>query len=102
MNMFEMLRQAHAMKEKMKNLQEELERQTFSASAGDGAVTVVLNGKHEVQKITLDPKVLQSGDAGMLQDFIQKAVNEAGRQVKEKLKSEVSKLTGGLDIPGLF
>ena len=100
--MFDMLRQAHAMKEKMKTFQEELERLTFSASTGNGAVAVVLNGKYEVQKVTLDPKVLQSGEVSKLEDLIQTAINEAGHQVKEKLKSEVSKLTGGLDLPGLF
>ena len=102
MNMFEMLRQAHGMKEKLKVFQEELERQTFSASAGDGAVMVVINGKLDVQKVTLDPRALQSGDALKIQEWNQKAMNEAGRQAKEKLKSDVSKLTGGLDLPGLF
>jgi DNA-binding YbaB/EbfC family protein len=102
MGMFDMLRQAHTMKEKMKNFQEELERQTFEASAGNGAVTVVMNGKHEVKKVVLDPKILPSVDSGRLEGLIQEAMNEAGRQVKEKLKSEVSKMTGGLDIPGLF
>jgi nucleoid-associated protein EbfC len=102
MNMFDMLRQAHTMKEKMKTLEEDLERQTFSASAGDGAVSIVINGKLEVQKVSLDPRILQSGDAPKIQEWIQKAVNEAGRQAKEKLKSEASKLTGGLDISGLF
>jgi nucleoid-associated protein EbfC len=101
-NMFDMLRQASAMKEKMKSFQEELERQTFEASSGGGTVTVVMNGKHEVKKVTLDPKILQSADPGRLESLVLEAMNEAGRQVKEKLKSEVSKMTGGLDIPGLF
>ena len=102
MGMFDMLRQAHAMKEKLKSLQEELERETFEASAGNGAVTVVMNGKHEVKKVSLNPQILQSGDAGRLEGLVQEAVNEAGRQVKERLKAEVSKMTGGLDLPGLL
>jgi len=100
--MFDLLRQAQAMREKMEKFKEELEKATFTGSAGGGAVTVVLNGKHEMQKITLRPGSLQSGDAEKLQDWIRDAVNDAGRQVNEKLKTEVGKVTGGLGLPGLF
>ena len=100
-NMFDMLRQAHAMKEKMKTFQDELER-FRSASVGNGAVTVVLNGKYEVQKVTLDPKALQSGDGGKLEILIQTAVNEAGQQVKEKLKSEVRTRPAASTYPVCF
>lgn len=90
------------MKEKMAQFQAELETQSFTGTAGGGAVTVILNGKHEVQKVVVDPKVVASGDTGMLQDLIQAAVNDAGHQVNAKLKAEVSKMTGGLGLPGLF
>ena len=101
-DMFNLIRQAQAMKEKMAQFQEELERQSFTGTAGDGAVTVTVNGKHEVQKVMVDPKVVASGDLNMLQDLVQAAVNDAGRQVNAKLKAEVAKMTGGLGLPGLF
>lgn len=101
-NMFDMIRQAQMLKEKMAQFQEELEKQSFTGSAGGGAVTVTLNGKHEVRKVVVDPKVMASGDVAMLQDLIQAAVNDAGRQVNEKLKTEMGKMTGGLGLPGLF
>jgi len=100
--MFDLLRQAQAMKEKMEKFKEELERSTFTGSAAGGAVTVELNGKHEMQKINIQPDLLQSGSPEKLQDFIKTAVNDAGRQVNEKLKAEVCKVTGGLGLPGLF
>jgi DNA-binding YbaB/EbfC family protein len=99
MDMFNMLRQAQGLKEKMNQFQKELESQSFTGS--NGGVTVTLNGKHEVQKVELDPKALSVG-AEKLQDAIQAAVNDAGHQVNAKLKTEVSKMTGGLGLPGLF
>jgi len=101
-DMFNLIRQAQVMKEKMSQFQEELEKQAFTGSAGKGAVTVVVNGKHMVQKVTIQPKTLQSGDVEGLQDMIQEAVNDAGQQVNAKLKEQVSKMTGGLGLPGLF
>src|SRR5690349_20851513 len=98
--MFDMIRQAQALKEKMSRFQKELEGQAFTGTAGDGAVSITMNGKHEIQKVAIDPKV--SGDVEKLQDLIQAAANEAGRQVNEKLKAEVSKMTGGLGLPGMF
>lgn len=101
-DMFNLIRQAQAMKEKMAQFQSELESQSFTGTAGGGAVTVTLNGKHEVQKVVVDPKVVASGDIDMLQDLIQAAVNDAGHQVNAKLKAEISKMTGGLGLPGMF
>jgi hypothetical protein len=101
-NMFDLLRQAQGLKEKMNQFQKELESQSFTGTAGGGAVSVTLNGKHLVQKVVIDPKVTASGDVEMLQNLVQTAVNEAGQQVNAKLKEEVSKMTGGLGLPGLF
>ncbi len=97
-----MIRQARSFREKMEKFKEELEKSNFTGSAGGGAVTVVLNGKHEVQKISIQPGLAQAGDAGKLESLLQTAVNDAGRQVNDKLKSEVEKVTGGLGLPGLF
>jgi DNA-binding YbaB/EbfC family protein len=100
--MFDMIRQAQQIKEKMEKFKEELDKVSFTGSAGNGAVTVSVNGKHEVQKVTIQPAVFQAGDAEKLQDLVQAAVNDAGQKVNDKLKSEVGKMTGGLGLPGLF
>jgi DNA-binding YbaB/EbfC family protein len=101
-NMFDLLRQAQGLKEKMNQFQKELENQSFTGTAGEGAVTVTMNGKHEVQKVVIDPKTAASGNAEMIQDLVKTAVNEAGHQVNAKLKEEISKMTGGLGLPGMF
>ncbi len=97
-----LFRQAQLMKEKMAEFQKGMEANLFTGTAGRGAVTVIVNGKHEVQKVTIDPKAVQPEKAEDLQALIQAAVNDAGRQVNDKIKEEVSKMTGGLGIPGLF
>lgn len=99
-NMFDMIRQAQAMKEKMAEFQKTLEAQSFIGKGGGGLVTVTVNGKHEVQKVLIDPKVV--GDAEKLQEMVQAAVNDANHQVNAKLKEEIGKMTGGLGLPGLF
>jgi nucleoid-associated protein EbfC len=101
-NMFDMLRQAQGLKEKMNQFQKELENQSFTGTADGGAVSVTMNGKHQVQKVVIDPKTAASGDVEMLQNLIQTATNEAGQQVNTRLKEEVSKMTGGLGLPGMF
>lgn len=98
--MFDMLRQAQMLKEKMSQFQKELESQSFTGTAGGGTVSVTMNGKHEVQKVAIDPKV--AGDAEKIQILVKDAINDAGQQVNAKLKSEVSKMTGGLGLPGMF
>jgi nucleoid-associated protein EbfC len=101
-NMFDMLRQAQAMQSKVKAFQEEMEKQEFTGTAGGGAVTVAVNGKHEVKTVKISPQALTSGDAAMLQDMVKAAVNDAGRRVNERLKDEMGRMTGGVLPPGIF
>jgi DNA-binding YbaB/EbfC family protein len=98
--MFDMIRQAQALKEKMSQFQKELESQSFTGTAGGGAVSVTMNGKHEIQNVVIDPKA--AGDAQKLQTLLKDAANDAGHQVNAKLKAEVAKMTGGLGLPGMF
>jgi len=100
--LFDMIRQAQALKEKMSQFQKELESQTFTGTAGGGAVKVTVNGKHDVLNVTIDPKLAASGDAEKIQELIKTAINAAGHEVNAKLKAEVAKMTGGLGLPGLF
>lgn len=101
-NMNNMLRQAQKMQENMLKLQEELEEREYEASSGGGVVTVKLNGKREFLEINIKPEAVDPDDVEMLQDMILAAVNEGLRKVEQASVEEMSKLTGGLNIPGLF
>jgi DNA-binding YbaB/EbfC family protein len=98
----DLMKQAQKMKERIAELQEELSNRTIEATAGGGMVKVVANGKQEIISIKIEPEVVKSGDVEMLEDLIIAGVNEAIRRVQEMAKEEMSKLTGGINIPGLF
>ncbi len=101
-NMNQVLKQAQKMQEDMAKKQEELQEQTVEASSGGGAVTVVVNGSKEIQELKIKPEVVDVEDIDMLQDLIIAAINEAMRKADELASSELGKITGGLNIPGLF
>ena len=101
-NMNQMLKQAQKMQEQMIKMQEDLENQTYEASAGGGAVTVKVSGKKELLEVNLSEAVVDPDDIEMLQDLIIAAVNEGMRKAAESSENELGKLTGGLNIPGLF
>ncbi len=101
-NMNEIVRQAQIMQNKLGKLQEEAEKNTYEASTGGGMVKVVVNGKQIMQSITIDPEALKDGDVEMLQDLILSAVNEANRISRESLEREMTNLSGGIRLPGLF
>jgi hypothetical protein len=96
------LQQAQKLKAKMEALQEELGQRTVEASAGGGMVTVVVNGKQEVVSIKIEPEIVKPEEAEMVQDLVLAAVNEGLRRSKEMVAEEMSKLTGGLGLPGLM
>jgi hypothetical protein len=101
MGMMDMLKQAQALQAKMKDFQEEMETSEFAGTAGGGAVTVIVNGKHELKKVCITPEAAASGP-DMLQDLVKAAVNDAGRKATERMKSEMGRMTGGMSLPGLF
>ena len=101
-NMQGMLRQAQKMQEEMLKAQEELGEKTVEASVGGGVVTVVANGKKEIVEVTIKPEAVDPDDVEMLQDLIVSAVNEAMRKADDMAASSMSKITGGMNIPGLF
>jgi len=96
------MKQAKKIQERMTRLQQELETKTVEASSGGGMVTVVVNGKYEIVSLKVEKEVVNSDDVEMLQDLITAAVNEGMRKVQEMTASEMSKVTGGLSIPGLM
>jgi DNA-binding YbaB/EbfC family protein len=95
------MKQAKKMQEKMGKLQQELELRTVEAQAGGGMVKVVVNGKFEIVSLQIEKDVVNSDDIEMLQDLIVAAVNEGIRKAQEMTSQEMSKITGGLNIPGL-
>ncbi|HAR48824.1 nucleoid-associated protein [Smithella sp. SCADC] len=95
------MKQAKKMQERMANLQKELEMKTVEAQAGGGMVRVVVNGKYEIVSLKIEKEVVNPEDIEMLQDLIAAAVNEGVRKAQEMASSEMAKITGGLNIPGL-
>jgi DNA-binding YbaB/EbfC family protein len=96
------MKQAKKMQEKIASIQAELEGKTVEATAGGGMVTVVVNGKFEVLSLKIDKEVVNPEDVDMLQDLIMAAVNEGIRKAQEMATAEMSKITGGFNIPGLM
>lgn len=102
-NMQNIMKQAQKMQKDMEKMQSELQDKTVEATAGGGAVTVVVSGKKEVKDIIIKPEVVDPDDVEMLQDLILAAVNEAMRKADDMVNSEMSKITGGLGgLPGMF
>ena len=98
-NMNNMIRQAQKMQQDMMKAQEELESKTYEAQAGGGVVSATVSGKKELLSVTIDPEAVDPDDVEMLQDLIVAAVNEALRKATEDAASQMSKLTGGLNLP---
>ena len=100
-NMANLMKQAQKMQRQMEEQAKEMEEKSFTATAGGGAVEVIVNGKKEIQKVKLQEEVVDPDDVEMLEDLIAAAVNEAVRVVDEASEKEMGALTGGLNIPGL-
>lgn len=101
MNM-NMVRQAQKMQQDMLKMQEEMENKLYETTAGGGMVKAAVNGKHELQNLVIDPEAVDPDDIEMLQDMIIAAVNEAVRLADADSAANMSKLTGGLNLGGLF
>lgn len=101
MDIKSIMQQAQQMQEKMAGIQEALKKKTATGSAGGGMVTVVANGGNEILSITIEDAMITVDEKVMLQDLITAATNDALRKVKEIGKQEMSKLTGGMNIPGV-
>jgi nucleoid-associated protein EbfC len=100
-NFGNIVKQAQQMQAKMARLQEELAHKTVEASAGGGMVTAVVSGRNELLSLKIEKDVVNPDDVEMLQDLIVAAVNEGIRKAQEMATAEMSKITGGLNIPGL-
>ena len=97
-----MVRQAQKMQQDMLKMQEEMESRTFDATAGGGMVKATVSGRHELTALEIDPEAVDPEDVEMLQDMVIAAVNEAMRKADAENAASMSRLTGGLNLGGLF
>ena len=102
MNQAAMMKQAQKMQQEMLRMQQEMETKTFTAAAGGGMVKATVNGKHEVVALEINPEAVDPDDVEMLQDMVIAAVNEAMRTADNESANNMSRLTGGLNLGGLF
>jgi DNA-binding YbaB/EbfC family protein len=100
--MAQLMKQANQMQLKMKKLQEDLAQKTYEGTSGGGAVKVVVTGQNILKSIEISDDVFKSGDREMLQDMLLTATNEAIKTAKDTSAKEMEKITGGMNIPGLF
>mgnify|MGYP000766316416 CR=1 FL=1 len=101
-NMANLMKQAQKMQRQMEEQAKEMETKEFSATAGGGAVEVTVSGSKKILKVKLDEEVVDPDDVEMLEDLVLSAVNEALKKADEETSNKMGKLTGGLNIPGMF
>ena len=102
MNQAAMMKQVQKMQQDMLRMQEEMENKTYSASSGGGMITATVNGKHQVVAMQIKPEAVDPDDVEMLQDMIIAAVNEAMRTADVDAQNNMARLTGGLNLGGMF
>ena len=95
------IRQANKLTEKIEQRKKELADETVEGRAGDGLVVVVANAVQEIRQIKIDPKAIDARDTSMLEDLVTAAVNSALTASKERMQSELAKISGGVKIPGI-
>ncbi len=101
-NMNQMMKQVQKMQRDMEKTQQELEEKIYESSAGGGTIHVKVTGKKELKEIILDPSIVDPDDVEMLQDLIMVAVNEALKTAETEIAREMGKITGGMNLPGMF
>ncbi len=99
-NMNNLMKQAQKMQKQMEDMQANLDTLEFEAAVGGGVVKAKVNGKKELVKVTIDPEAVDPDDVEMLEDLVVAAVNEAIRKADEEVNGRMSKLTGGMNMPG--
>lgn len=101
-NMNSMIKQAQKMQEDMKVIQEQLDEKEYTVGVGGGAVELTMNGKREMTAVKIKPEVVDPDDVEMLEDLIISGVNEIIRKIEDESSAEMEKVTGGMNIPGMF
>ena len=101
-NLGQLMKQAQQMQSKMEEMQHALAAAEMTGSAGGGMVKITMNGKNEVKSVKIDPSMAGADDVEILEDLLVAAFNDAKGKVEEHTKEEMSKLTGGLELPPGF
>ena len=101
-NFNQLLKQAQQMQNKVKTLQKELEKREFEGTAGGGVVTAKVNGTQELLEVSIKPECVDPSDVDMLEELVLTAVNQALKDSNDKVSAAMEKVTGGLNIPGMF
>ena len=101
-NFNQLMKQAQQMQTKLATVQKELDKKEFEASAGGSMVKVKVNGKQELLEISIDKECVDPEEVEMLQDMVKGAVNQALKESQETVSNAMSKITGGMNIPGMF
>jgi DNA-binding YbaB/EbfC family protein len=101
-NMNSLMKQAQKFQQQMEDMQKDLGNKKFEASVGGGAVIAIANGKRQLIEVKIKPEVVDPDDVEMLEDLIMSACNEALKKAEDETSNEMGKLTGGLNMPGLF
>ena len=101
-NMGHLLKQAQQMQAKMTTLQKELETRELETSSGGGMVKIKINGKQEILELNLNPECVDPNDLEMLEELIKTGINQAVKESQDMVSSAMGKITGGINIPGLF
>ncbi|MAI76480.1 MAG: YbaB/EbfC family nucleoid-associated protein [Pelagibacteraceae bacterium TMED65] len=98
-NMSQIMKQAKAMQDKMSEIQKKIENMESEGTSGGGAVKVVMNGKHEIKKINIDPSLIDPNEVEVLEDLIVAAINDVNKKINEDMNSQLGSLSGGLGLP---
>lgn len=101
-NMGDLMQRAQEMQRKMRQVQADLKKRTVQGESGGGMVKVFVSGQQEILKIEIDPEVVDAKDVGMLEDLVLVAVKSAMEKSQELSREEMSRVTGGISVPGLF
>ncbi len=100
--MQDLMKQAQKMQQNLMKAQEELEKKEIEVSSGGGMVKVIMDGKYNLLSLKIDKEVVDPNDVEMLEDLISAAINEAHTKIAKMVEENMSKMTGGMKIPGLF
>ena len=98
-NMSQLMKQAKAMQEKMAEMQKKIEETEIEGSSGGGAVKIVMNGKHEVKNLFIDPSIVNSDEKEVLEDLIIAALNDVNKKIAENTNDQLGSISGGMGLP---
>jgi|TARA_B100000214_G_C23844314_1_gene570328 DNA-binding YbaB/EbfC family protein len=98
-NMSQIMKQAKAMQEKMAEMQKKIEETEIEGSSGGGAVKIVMNGKHEVKNLFIDPSIVNSNEKEVLEDLIIAALNDVNKKIAENTNDQLGSISGGMGLP---